>query len=66
RQRPYFASARLASRRKRGIKSIVLGRRANQETSVNFHAKAVLAFIAFHATVTGEGLLFEGTPATTS
>ena len=43
----------------------MLGRRANQETSVNFHAKAVLAFIAFHATVTGEGLLFEGTPATT-
>ena len=26
---------------------------------MNFHAKAVLAFIAFHATVTGGGLLFD-------
>ena len=26
---------------------------------MNFHVKAVLAFIAFHATVTGGGLLFD-------
>lgn len=29
---------------------------------MNFHAKALLAFIAFHATVTPSGLLFDQVP----
>jgi hypothetical protein len=29
---------------------------------MNFHAKALLAFIAFHAIVTGGGLMFDQVP----
>ena len=31
-------------------------------TPINFHAKALLAFIAFHVIVTGGGLLFDHIP----
>jgi hypothetical protein len=30
-----------------------------QRTPMNFHAKALLAFLAFHVIVTGGGLMFD-------
>jgi len=55
--------ARYPGRDQAGAKQRLLtARTKKQGTPMNFHAKALLAFLAFHVIVTGGGLMFDQVP----